>query len=85
MIFIPKHKSLTIPAYTYIVYMLLMYIVDYQKVLDVIMHDYFDIIGTIINTLVNLYYLYIIKFIEILTTKGDNISEKTSVVVYRSN
>jgi len=65
-----KYKeALLIPAYVYILYMLLMYFMENQKEINVVMRDYFDIAGTITNTLVSIYDLFIIKFIEIYTVK----------------
>jgi len=49
--------------------MLLVNIINRQSVLDVIIQDYFDIVGTIANTLVIIYYLFISKFIEIRRQK----------------
>jgi len=66
-----KFQALVIPAYTYIVYMLLMHIIENQKVINVVMRDYFDMITTILNILVSIYDLFIIKFIEILTENGN--------------
>jgi len=45
--------------------MFLMYIIEEQKGIDIVIQDRFDIIGTIINTTVSVFYLFIIKFIEI--------------------
>jgi len=61
-----KYKEdLAIPAYVYILYILIMYVVGIQDVVNVVIKDYFDIVGTIINTSVSIYYLFIIKFLEI--------------------
>jgi len=51
--------------------MLLMHIIENQKVINVVMRDYFDMITTILNILVSIYDLFIIKFIEILTENGN--------------
>jgi len=73
-----KYKeALVIPAYAYIVYMLLIHIIENQKVINVVMRDYFDMIATILNILISIYDLFIIKFIEILTGKeGENLRKK---------
>jgi len=42
-----------------------MYVVGIQDVVNVVIKDYFDIVGTIINTAVSIYFLFIIKFLEI--------------------
>jgi len=44
--------------------------------INVVMRDYFDIAGTIINTIVCIYDLFIIKFIKIFTQKKRKISNK---------
>ena len=46
-----------------------MYFMENQREINVVMRDYFDIAGTITNTLVSIYDLFIIKFIEIYTVK----------------
>jgi len=74
-------EALTIPAYTYIVYTLFMYLVGGQSVINVVIKDYFDIIGTIINTLISIYYLYITKFIDIYTEASIDSTRKTYVRV----
>jgi len=61
--------------------MLLMIIVGNQKEIDVVMKDYFDIGGTIINTIVSVYDLFIIKFIEIYTVHKEDSSQRTFVRV----
>jgi len=45
--------------------MLFMLIMEKQDVINVVMLDYFDIIGTTINTLIIIYDLFIVKFIVI--------------------
>jgi len=79
-----KYKeSLIIPAYSYISYMLLMYFMENQKEINVVILDYSDIIGTIIITLINIYDLFIIKFIEIFTVKPKEPSQRAITVVVR--
>jgi len=41
-----------------------------QSVLNVIIQDYFEIVGTIVNTSVIIYYLFLRKFIEIHRRKS---------------
>jgi len=60
--------------------MLFMYI-NSQNVKNVIIQDYFDIIGTIINTLVSVYNLFIIKFIEILEIKHETSKRPTKIIM----
>jgi len=72
-------EALVIPAYVYILYMLFMYI-DSQNEKNVIIQDYFDIVGTIINTLVSIYDLFIIKFIEILAGNRKNASKRPTTI-----
>jgi len=65
-----KYKeALAVPAYAYILYMLLVNIMNNQNEVNVIIQDYFDIVGTILNTLVIIYYLFIRKFIRIRKKK----------------
>jgi len=72
-----KYKeALIVPAYAYIIYMTLMYIINSQKVINVVIRDYFDIAGTVANTIVSIYDLFIIKFIEIFTIKQIKSSRK---------
>jgi len=59
--------------------MIFMTIVGNQNVINVVVKDYFDIVGTIINTLVIIYYLFIIKFNEIYAKKDGTASHKTYV------
>jgi len=49
--------------------MLFMTILSNQNGIDAVMMDYFDIVGTTATTLVCIYDLFIIKFIEIFTVK----------------
>ncbi len=56
--------------------MLFMYIIGNQKVINVVIRDYFDIAGTITNTIVIIYDLFIIRFIEIYTIKQAENSQK---------
>jgi len=65
-------EDLAIPAYAYILYMVLMYVVGNQNEINVVVKDYFDIVGTILNTLVSIYYLFIIKFIEVFKVSKEN-------------
>jgi len=58
-----------------------MYIVGGQSVINVVMKDYFDIVGTIINTLITVYYLFIIKFIDIYEEANIDNLPKTYVKV----
>jgi len=53
-----------------------MYIMESQKVINIVILDRFDTVGTIINTLVTVYCLYIIKFIDIFSGKGEKPSTK---------
>jgi len=55
-----------------------------QKEVNVIIQDYFEIVGTIIITIVIIYYLFIIKFIEIKESKLEN-QLQVSVKVYRDS
>ena len=75
-----KQQALVIPAYVYILYILFMYI-NSQNEKNVIIQDYFDIIGTIINTLVSVYNLFIIKFIEILAIKQETSKRPTTIIM----
>jgi len=45
--------------------MILLAVINNQDVINVIIQDYCDIVGTFINTVVIIYYLYITKFIYI--------------------
>jgi len=56
--------------------MVFMYVVGHQDVINVVVKDYFDIIGTIINTVVSIYYLFIVKFIEIFTVSKTNVKNQ---------
>jgi len=80
-----KYKeTLVIPAYVYILYMLLINIMNSQNGVNVVIQDYFDIIGTIMNTLVIIYYLFLIKFIVIF--KSNPINESSvSIKVFKEN
>lgn len=53
-----------------------MYIMESQKVINIVILDRFDTVGTIITTLVTVYCLYIIKFIDIFAGKGEKPSTK---------
>jgi len=55
--------------------MLFMYIVGNQKEINVVEKDYFDIVGTILNTIVSIYYLFITKFIEIFKVTHENATQ----------
>jgi len=48
-----------------------------QKGINIIIQDYFEIIGTIINTLITTYDLYIIKFINIFAKKDMKTKRKS--------
>jgi len=72
-------EALIIPAYTYIFYMLFIFIIDNQKGINAIMQDQFEIIGTIINTIIIIYNLFIIKFIHIFTKK--EVTKRKSIVI----
>jgi len=66
-----KYKeALAIPAYVYIICTLLVNIMNNQSVLNVIIQDYFEIVGTIVNTSVIVHYLFLRKFIEIHRRKS---------------
>jgi len=69
-------EDLAIPAYVYIIYMVFMYVIGHQDVVNVVIRDYFDIIGTIINTIVCIYYLFIVKFIEIFTVNHSKVKNQ---------
>jgi len=58
--------------------MLLTYVVDNQNEINVVVQEYFDIVGTIMNTLAIIYFLFIVKFIEIFTVKH---RQKRSTVI----
>ena len=58
-----------------------MYIVGNQDVINVVIKDYFDIVGTILNTLISVHYLFIIKFIEIFKVHNNDSSQRTMVLV----
>jgi len=62
-------EALVIPAYVYIVYMFLMYTIEEQAGINIIIQDQFDIAGTIISTIVCVFYLFIIKFEQIFKKK----------------
>jgi len=49
--------------------MIFMYVMGNQSVINAVIKDYFDIIGITITTLVSIYDLFIVKFIEIRTSK----------------
>jgi len=67
-------EALALPAYVYTIYILLLYVVGNQNEINVVIKDYFDIVGTILNTIVIIYYLFIIKFIEMIkVSKEDKI------------
>jgi len=51
-----------------------------QNEVNVIIQDYFDIVGTILNTLVIIYYLFIRKFIEI--NKKKEIKPESNVKMF---
>jgi len=53
-----------------------MNIIEYQREINVVIRDYFEIVGAIINTIVCLYELFIIKFIEILIRKQGKALQK---------
>jgi len=55
--------------------------INSQNEKNVIIQDYFDIIGTIINTLVSVYNLFIIKFIEILAIKQETSKRPTTIIM----
>ena len=56
---------MVIPAYVYIMYVVFINIINGINEINVIIQDYFDIAGSIISTIIIIYDLFIIKFIEI--------------------
>jgi len=69
-----KYKEvLGIPAYVYIIYMILVNIVNNQDI-NVLLQDWFDIIGTYVNTLVIIYYLFIVKFKKVSNENYEEIT-----------
>jgi len=64
--------------------MLLVNVMNNQNEVNVIMQDYFDIVGTIVNTLVIIYYFYLKKFME---TYEENLEEDitTNFNSFRTN
>jgi len=55
-----------------------------QNGVNVVIQDYFDIIGTIMNTLVIIYYLFLIKFIVIFKSNPANESS-VSIKMFKEN
>ena len=55
-----------------------MYAVGNQNVINVVIKDYFDIVGTILNTIASIHYLFITKFIEMFKA---NKEDKTQTFV----
>jgi len=49
--------------------MLLIYVIDNQHEINVVIQEYFDIVGTIVNTVAIIYFLFIVKFIEVFTMR----------------
>jgi len=64
-------ESLVVPAYIYILYVLLVNIVNRQDEINVIIQDYFNIVGSVLSSSVTLYDIFIIKFIEIIFQKPE--------------
>jgi len=60
--------------------MFLMYVLENQKVLNIVMQDQFEIIGTIINTIISIYDLFIIKFLHIFS-EGTVKPKKKAIVI----
>jgi len=54
-----------------------------QDALNVVIQDYFDIIGTFINTSVIVYYLFIVRFINIYTKEEKKTA--VNVKVFKAN
>jgi len=63
-----------------------MNIMENQREIDIVFRDHFEIAGTIIYTIVCIYDLFIIKFINILIRKQGKASKKpmTITIVIKS-
>ncbi len=57
-----------------------MYILESQKGINIVMQDQFEIVETIMNTIVSVYYLFIIKFIQIFTNNKIETKKKTVTI-----
>lgn len=53
---------MTIPVYTYILFTLLMEIINAQTGISLNVQDLFSVIGTTINTFITIHFLYTVKF-----------------------
>jgi len=60
------HQKIIVPMYTYIVYTLLIEVIHTQDGISVFIQDFFNALGIIITSLVTLYYIFIIKLIDII-------------------
>jgi len=54
-----------------------------RKEINVVIQNYFDIAGTIIITLINIYDLFIIKFIKIFTVKPKENSQREIPIIIK--
>ncbi|OUM59143.1 hypothetical protein PIROE2DRAFT_15401 [Piromyces sp. E2] len=78
---------MTIPVYTYIVFTTIIETVNIQDEVSITIKDLFNATGTIIITIVVLYYLYIYKIYDIYTNlsfSSVNINNYTSSMVFKT-
>ncbi|ORX76364.1 hypothetical protein BCR32DRAFT_271328 [Anaeromyces robustus] len=79
-----KYKeNLGIPVYTYTIFMIIIEFINTQNDINIKVLDLFNALGTIINTSVILYYLFIKKFYDIYFSRLNN--QGSRVIVFNSS
>ena len=82
---------MTIPTYTYLLTMVFIEVIHDNNVFTYIIQDLFDMIGTVLNTFVVVYCLFLKKFYDISVTealeraKSNSTLKNTNNHVYNSN
>ena len=74
-----------IPVYCYVIFTLLMEFINLQSELSVVYQDIVNIVGTTIITAVTIYYIYIIKFINILFMSAEDYNSSYNMLKNFSN
>ena len=72
-------QNLGIPVYVYVTTVTIKYIVEFQDDIPITVQDLFGYVGTIINTFVILYYLYINKIYTIHVLKSLDVDSQKKV------
>lgn len=67
---------MSIPVYSYILFIILTYFVESNEEISINIQDIFKSIGIIINISISIYYIYITKFLNIYLNIKSNINFK---------